>query len=84
MSELLYYLDAIDRLTVAELAINSITPGGDVLAVHWRHPFAEAPADGQLVHVELAHRFQEGGMTLVVDQVDDAFLLQLYRAEVGL
>ncbi|MDX6307287.1 MAG: hypothetical protein QOI06_333 [Nocardioidaceae bacterium] len=79
ISELLYFLDEEARLGVAARVGDSLLPGGDVIAVHWRHSFAEAPANGDLVHAELAARFRAAGLTLTVDHTEEHFLLQAYR-----
>ena len=53
LSELLYYLDEASRRGVAERSIETLLPCGDLVAVHWRHPFTEAHATGDEVHAEL-------------------------------
>ncbi len=53
LSELLYYLSPEDRSRTVDLALESLAPDGHLLAVHWRHPFAEAPTDGDAVHEAL-------------------------------
>lgn len=50
LSELLYYLSPEDRSRTVDLALSSLGAGGHLLAVHWRHPFAQAPTDGDAVH----------------------------------
>lgn len=50
LSELLYYLSDEERSRTVDLALSSLGTGGHLLAVHWRHPFAEAPTDGDAVH----------------------------------
>jgi SAM-dependent methyltransferase len=50
LSELLYYLSDDDRRRTLDAAAGRLAPGGHLLAVHWRHPFAEAPTDGDAVH----------------------------------
>ncbi len=54
LSELLYYLPAADRAAVAGRLPGTVEPGGHLLAVHWRHPFAEAACTGDEAHAELA------------------------------
>lgn len=78
LAELLYYLEDTARRDVAELLIEALAPGADVLAVHWRHPFAEAPATGDVVHAELGQRLRAAGLALAVDHVEADFLLQVY------
>lgn len=79
LSELLYYLDEPARRTVTDLLIASLAPGGDLMAVHWRHPFDEALTTGDVVHAELLRRLTSAGMGLLVDHVETDFLLQVYR-----
>ncbi len=79
LSELLYYLEASERARVADRVVDSLLPAGDVALVHWRHPFAEATTTGDTVHAELAQRFDRGGLTPLVDHVEEDFLLQVYR-----
>ncbi|GAB2682323.1 hypothetical protein GCM10027271_49770 [Saccharopolyspora gloriosae] len=52
-SEILYYLgdDALTE-TIGE-GLRALRPGGDVLAVHWRHQAHDAPHDGPEVHRRL-------------------------------
>lgn len=74
LSELLYYLSDEERSRTVELARSSLGSGGYLLAVHWRHPFAEAPSDGDAVHDALRadHRWD------VVDaHVDPDYRLDL-------
>ncbi|MCH5643360.1 class I SAM-dependent methyltransferase [Gordonia sp. ABSL49_1] len=54
VSELLYYHDeqALPRL-IARLA-KSLTPRGELVAVHWRHHVAEYPSSGDAVHDALS------------------------------
>ncbi|HET7388820.1 MAG TPA: SAM-dependent methyltransferase [Nocardioidaceae bacterium] len=78
LSELLYYLCSEDRRRVAELTLSSLEPGGHLLAVHWRHPFGEAPTDGDRVHAELA---ATPGLSLLVNHTERDFLAQVFVRE---
>jgi SAM-dependent methyltransferase len=53
-SELLYYFDDADLGQVLGLGIGSLRPGGQLLAVHWRHPALDHPRSGDQVHEDLA------------------------------
>jgi SAM-dependent methyltransferase len=54
LSELLYYFDDADLGQVLGLSIGSLRPGGQILAVHWRHPAPDHPRTGDEVHEDLA------------------------------
>jgi len=66
-SEVLYYLDppAFDAMLGA--VDEALTPGGSVLAVHWRHPTETYPMRGDEVHRRLAERFGAPGLTASTD-----------------
>jgi SAM-dependent methyltransferase len=53
-SELLYYFDDADLGQVLGLGAGSLRPGGQLLAVHWRHPAPDHPRTGDQVHEDLA------------------------------
>ena len=55
-SEFLYYFSDRDLRRVVELGETALRPGGTLLAVHWRHPVAEYPQDGDIVHRVLGER----------------------------
>ncbi len=55
-SELLYYFDDADLEQVLSLGVGSLRPGGQLLAVHWRHPAPDHPRSGDEVHQALAAR----------------------------
>jgi SAM-dependent methyltransferase len=54
LSELLYYFDDADLGQVLGLGIGSLSPGGQLLAVHWRHSAPDHPRTGDEVHEDLA------------------------------
>lgn len=76
VSELLYFLDAADRAAVREQAHRSLLPEGHLVAVHWRHAFDEAPADGDEAHAELE---ATAGLTRVVHHVEADFRLDVWQ-----
>lgn len=75
-SEILYYLgdDALTE-TITE-CLRALRPGGDVLAVHWRHRAHDAPHDGPEVHRRLdAHP----DLAPVASYADTDFLVSVLR-----
>ena len=56
--------------------LGSLEPGGHLMAVHWRHPFAEAPSSGDEVHAELA---SAPGLERLVEHVEHDFLLGVWQ-----
>jgi SAM-dependent methyltransferase len=50
LSELGYYFDDQDLATLIERTVASLEPGGDLVAVHWRHPVDEHARLGDEVH----------------------------------
>ncbi|HEX4791830.1 MAG TPA: SAM-dependent methyltransferase [Actinospica sp.] len=52
-SELLYYFDAEERARLHRSAVRSLSDGGHLVAVHWRHHVPEHAAEGTQVHREL-------------------------------
>ena len=53
-SELLYYFGDADLDQVLRLGTGALSPGGHLLAVHWRHPAPDHPRAGDEVHERLA------------------------------
>ncbi len=76
VSELLYFLDAADRATLAQQVVGSLEPGGHLVAVHWRHGFDEASSDGDQAHAELA---RVAGLERRVEHVERDFLLDVWE-----
>jgi SAM-dependent methyltransferase len=54
VSELAYYLSLDDIDALAAKARASLTPGGDLVACHWRRPIDGCALDGDAVHARLA------------------------------
>jgi SAM-dependent methyltransferase len=54
LSELGYYFTDDDLAALLDRAVASLAPGGDLVAVHWRHPVAEHVRSGDEVHAALA------------------------------
>lgn len=76
VSELLYFLGDGDRAELRRRALGSLEPGGDLVAVHWRHGFAEAASDGDHAHAELA---ATAGLERVVHHVEPDFRLDVWH-----
>lgn len=76
LSELLYYLDVGQRRRTLDLAVRSLSAGGHLVAVHWRHAFAEAPSNGDEVHAEVN---ASPGVMRVVQHVEPDFLLDVHE-----
>jgi len=68
LSDLGYYLDevSLDHLVVAAAA--SLSPGGTLLACHWRHPVADSSLTGDMVHARLRTEPSFEVMTQVIEQ----------------
>jgi len=78
LGEFGYYLDAEDFRALRARAVESLTPGGVLVACHWRHPIAEAPLTGDAVHALLA----EGeGLHRLARHEEEDFLLETFSLE---
>jgi len=75
LSEVLYYLTADDRAATLDAARDRLEPGGVLVSVHWRHPFAEAECDGDQVQREIE---ATPGLELVVWHVERDFTLAVF------
>ena len=81
LSELLYYLSDDDLALTVGRAVGSLTPGGTLLAVHWRRPVPFHPQTGDEAHAAIAARPE---LTLLADHREPDFLAQVYlRAPAG-
>jgi SAM-dependent methyltransferase len=74
-SELLYYFARDDLSRVLDLGVAALRPGGNLLAVHWRHPVADYPRRGDEVHEVLASR---PGLTRLVEHREPDFVAEVY------
>lgn len=75
LSELAYYFDDADLATLLDRAVDSLEPGGDLVAVHWRWPVADHFRSGDEAHAALAAR---PGLTRVSRLEEDDFLLEVF------
>jgi SAM-dependent methyltransferase len=76
-SEMLYYLGDDDLRQTLDLATAALSPGGTLLAVHWRHPVAAYPRTGDEVHEAITARPE---LTLTADHREPDFLAQVHLA----
>jgi SAM-dependent methyltransferase len=79
-SELLYYFDDADLGRVLGLGIGSLRPGGQLLAVHWRHPAPGHPRTGDEVHEDLA---AHPGLARLARYRDPDFTAEVYARADG-
>jgi SAM-dependent methyltransferase len=74
-SEFLYYFAGADLDRVLGLGAAALRPGGNLLAVHWRHPVADYPRSGDDVHRAL---YGHPGLTLLVGHQEPDFRAEVY------
>ena len=76
LSEVGYYLSSDDLARLLENARSHLSPGGTLLACHWRHPVADYPLSGDEVHgaIDLPRlvRHEEDDVVLEVFCLDPA------------
>ncbi|SNY66669.1 class I SAM-dependent DNA methyltransferase [Paractinoplanes atraurantiacus] len=75
LSELGYYFDDADLDTLLTRAVDSLEPGGDLVAVHWRWPVEEHARSGDDVHRAIAAR---PGLTRLSRLQEADFVLEVY------
>jgi SAM-dependent methyltransferase len=80
LSELLYYFDDAGLGQVLGASIGSLRPGGQVLAVHWRHPAPDHPRSGDEVHDDLA---KHPGLVRLAGYRDEDFTAEVYTRADG-
>ena len=78
ISELAYYLDADALEALATKARDSLRPGGDIVACHWRHPIEGCGMAGDEVHDALSRGL---GLPRVWSLVDPGFRLEVWSEE---
>ena len=79
-SELLYYFDDADLDQVLRLGIGALRLGGQLLAVHWRHPAPDHPRTGDEVHQALAGH---PGLARLAGYRDQDFAAEVYAPSSG-
>lgn len=75
LSEIGYYFDDADLAALLDCADGSLAPGGDLVAVHWRHPVPEHFRSGDEVHAALATR---PGLERQARHEEPDFLLEVF------
>lgn len=75
LSELGYYFDDADLDRLLASAVQTLEPGGDLVAVHWRRPVAEHARPGDEVHARLA---AQPGLQRMAEHREDDFLLEVF------
>lgn len=78
LSELCYYLDPNDFDQLIDRALASLTPGGQLLACHWRPPIEGCPQTAEMVHARLDQRL---GMAHLAHHHESDFLLDLWSLD---
>lgn len=73
LSELGYYLADVGAL--CQRSADALTPGGTLLACHWRHPVADYPLRGDEVHAVLA---ATPGLARLVTHEEEDFRLEVF------
>ncbi|HEY0934667.1 MAG TPA: SAM-dependent methyltransferase [Trebonia sp.] len=79
-SEILYYFGDDDLDRVLGLAAGALGPGGQLLAVHWRHPAPDYPRTGDAVHQALA---AHPGLARLTGYRDQDFAAEVYARADG-
>ena len=74
LAELVYYFDARDRAAILRRAVDALSPGGTLAAIHWTREAPEHPATGDEVHDELARL---AGVERLVGHVEADFRLDV-------
>jgi Nodulation protein S (NodS) len=80
LSEILYYFAGPELGQVLNLTVAALRPGATLLAVHWRHPVAEHPRNGDSVHAALAARPE---LTKIAEHAELDFIADAYLAGQG-
>jgi len=78
LGEFGYYLDARELLRLRGRAVESLTPGGVLVACHWRHRIAEAPLTGDEVHAVLGGG---AGLHRLARHEEEDFLLETWSLD---
>lgn len=76
LSEVGYYCSVNDLRRLLERCRASLSPGGVLVACHWRHPVAEYPLTGDAVHAQLTHVV---GLQRTVHHLERDFVLEVYE-----
>lgn len=74
LAEILYFLDRDQRAAVARRCREALTRDGHVVAVHWRHDFAESASLPERAHDDL----HDVDLVPVVTHLEDDFRLEVF------
>ena len=74
LSEIGYYLAADDLAQLLDAARSHLSPGGTLLACHWRHPVADYPQSGDEVHAAI-------DLPRLARHEEDDFLLEVFSLD---
>ena len=77
LSEFLFYLKPQAVQDIAHMAQKTLTPGGVILACHWRHPVAQCVLTGEQVHQQLSDCIQ---ITRQCRVVEPDLMMDVWRA----
>lgn len=75
LSEVGYYWNEEDLVAAVRRMTSSLTPGGHLIACHWRHPVTEYPLSGDRVHAALR---AEAALIPLVRHEEEDYLLEVY------
>jgi SAM-dependent methyltransferase len=77
VSEVGYYLDRAGWDDMLRQATGALSPGGDLVLCHWRHPVADYPQSGDEVH---AHA-ETAGLVRLLRHEEEDFMLDVLSAD---
>ena len=77
IGEVGYYLEPAVLATLLSSVAAALTPGGSVVACHWRHDEGDFAQSGDAVHAALAAEAERSGLTRVVQHLEKDFLLDV-------
>jgi LmbE family N-acetylglucosaminyl deacetylase/SAM-dependent methyltransferase len=77
IGEVGYYLEPAALAALLSSVAAALTPGGAVVACHWRHDEGDFAQSGDAVHAALAAEAERSGLTRVVQHVETDFLLDV-------
>jgi nodulation protein S (NodS) len=79
LSEILYYLDENDRGATLDAAGELLSPGGDLVVVHWRAWPDDVHLSGHDANAWARDRLLDSGWTLLARHDDEEFVLDVLR-----
>jgi hypothetical protein len=77
LSEVLYYLDDGDLARAVDRSVGTVSPGGVLVSVHWRHPVSDYPQSGDGVQAAV-DGVAVPRLVRLVRHVEDDFDLAVY------